>query len=63
MFRAGRVSVGVRALGFLTRCMQRSGAVFRCVSSGEASAGVRAVGVFDAVYPTFRRSVSRCFLW
>jgi hypothetical protein len=58
MFRAGRVSVGVRALGFLTRCTQRSGAVFRCVSSGEVS-----VGGFDAVYAAFRRSVSQCFLW
>ena len=31
VFRASRVSVGVRALGFLTRCTQRLGALFRGV--------------------------------
>ena len=48
----------------LTRCTQRSGAVFRGVSSGggarECERECERVG-FDAVYAAFRRSVLRCF--
>ena len=59
MFRAGRVSVGVRALGVLMRCTQRLGAVFRGVSSGGGERWSSSVGGFDTVYAAFRHSVSR----
>ena len=59
MSARGEASVGVRALGFLTRCTQRSGAVFRGVSSGQGERWSSSVGGFDAVYAAFRRSVSR----
>lgn len=63
MSARGEASVGVRAVGVLTRCTQRSGAVFRGVSRCFERGGERwisAVGVFDAVYAAFRRIVSRC---
>ena len=59
MSARGEASVGVRALGFLTRCTQRSGAVFRGVSSGGGERWSSSCGGFDAVYAAFRRSVSQ----
>ena len=44
MSARGEASVGVRALGFLTRCTQRSDAAFRGVSSGEVSVGFQRWG-------------------